>query len=539
MKNIKRIFIIYGDSWFEIIKFIDSVKLLLNSDNSKYMNIVFKMKQKSIKSYEYIFKFEYLNLKYEIIFMCFGKYSNNSNIKDINKLLQSGGKPDLIFLENNKIILGIEDTLGSQVGNSSLQRMERVDFFITNKIPFLYLTYFKSFDRSQKQKETRKASSSQLAFFEKNKISILYKENQDVINVNDQKLISQYFFNNVLKVIQNFEHQKYLKNQIRQQDAYHELTLFLENNQINNWNWNPTFVNESPILEKLHKENFLFTFSSKSRQKVGFVKYKHLLKVIKEYQIKLNLNVENDDWILINPVMFVQKNKHINKVDPATGEFVFYNNLFSKFKNVTLIYSPLATKKEVLRAKNKLIHHIKDKSDAIIISNKLENTIILKNDLKDYDNDTKTTHLNEDDLDFAVYNYLLTKGFENLYISAPSSSWSIIVFENNKILDISKNELRPDFVFIHKDKKIIILGESKKSCKDLIKDREKHIRTFKTFSNKLKSTNLFIDYTFIEVNSCFSKEKLEVDFNLIIVKVNKNNSCEIQEQLIEPKLLET
>lgn len=527
----KRIFTIYGDSWFEINKFINSMENLLKF-NQNFKNVKFIKNQENIKKYYYNFTFEYSNNMFDISFYCCGKYKNNIQVSEIQEMLKNGGKPDLVFMENGKIILGIEDTETSQVGNSSLQRMERIDFFLKNSINFLYLTYYQSFDRSNHKKQKRKASATQLMFFEKNNIDILYKGDQDNYDIEDDLLISKYFLNKIMNFKLNYKYQQDIINNLKSEKIYKEINDFLKTNS-NNWEWKPRFLNDSPILKKLYEKK-LFTFSSKKTQKVGFVKGVDLVEILNLFNIN-DVNISINDIYLMNPVMFVQKSgKKIIKVDPATGEFVFYNKLFKNFKNITLIYSPRATLDLILNTKCKLSHHIKEKSELIILSNNSNNIIINTKELLDYNSYNLNIKKDEDDLDFVFYNWIFKHGYENLYISAPCASWSRISYNGKKIIDISKNDKRPDYIFINKKKKILIIGESKEKYNDLIKHRKKHLDCFNEFSKKLRKTNFFNDYKIIEVNTSFIKEDDKIpDFNHVGILVDNDLSFVIKSNIKE------
>lgn len=528
----KKIFTIYGDSWFEIDKFISSMKILLKFD-SNFKNVKFTKYQDNLKKYCYNFIFEYSNNKFDISFDCCGKYKNNIQVPVIQEMLKNGGKPDLVFMENNKIILGIEDTDTSQVGNSSLQRMERIDFFLKNKIHFLYLTYYQSFDRSVLKKQERKPSATQLMFFEKNDINILYKVNQDMHDIEDELLISKYFLNKIMNFKLDYKYQQNIIDNIKREKIYEEIDNFLKINN-SNWEWKPAFLNDSPILKGLYIKNKLFTFSSKKTQKVGFVKGVDLINILSQYHID-SRNISPEEIYLLNPVMFIQKKgDKIVKVDPATGEFVFYNKLFKDFKNITLIYSPQATPNLFLNSKCKLSHHIKEKSELVILSNNNNNIAIDTNELSDYNSYNLNNKKDEDDLDFAFYNWITEHGYEDLYISAPCASWSRILYDGVKIIDISKNDKRPDYIFINKKKKIIIIGESKEKYNDLIKYREKHLECFNEFSNKLRETNFFNNYKIIEVNISFINNDDETpNFNHVGILVNKDLSFVIKNNIHE------
>lgn len=525
MKNIRN-FVVYGDSWFEINKLIKSIKKTISLNNNFLST--FEEKEISLKEYIYRFKISYKGSDINLNFTCLGKYKDNINNKYISEMLDSGGKPDILIFENNEPILGIEDTDTSQIGNSSLQRMDRIIWFIKNKISFLYLTYYTTFDRSGLKLEKRRPSAAQSIFFEQNEnLEILYKDDQNIQNESDDELLGRFFINKFINIKQQFLNSDKLKNDIKLSNSYKELNLFLNNDHIINENvWKPNFLSDSLLLSELSSENKLFTFSKKSRQKVGFVKSIDLINKINEISGKKVdfKNISLSEYVLINPIMFAQKKDGTQKikVDPATGEFVFYSELFKKYKNVALIYSKNATEENIQNSNNKLTYHIKHKSDLILLSNKQKTKIIDKNLLKEYHKIVKNISVDEDDIDFALYNFLLKNNYECLYISAPGSSWSRITYKENKIIDVSKIDKRPDYIFINDINKTIIIGESKFKYRDLICNRNKNISTFDKFKSKLLDIDAFKKYNIFEINLCVNEKNISPKFSLITINVKNN-----------------
>jgi hypothetical protein len=71
----------------------------------------------------------------------YGDYRGWEPLPELVKEVISYGKPDIILFDrdNNKILIGIEETAAVPTGNQSLQRLERVLFSAQKKIPFIYL----------------------------------------------------------------------------------------------------------------------------------------------------------------------------------------------------------------------------------------------------------------------------------------------------------------------------------------------------------------------------------------------------------------
>ena len=542
MINIRK-FLVYGDSWFEINKFILSITQLC--ENKGFL-LVKKTKFKSLKEREYTLEFQVSQIKYFVDFVCMGKFKDNINLNHhIKELLENGGKPDLLIFdfETKLPILGIEDTDTSQIGNSSYQRMERIDWFIKKNIPFLYITFFHSFDRSKNNKQQkRKPSSLQFFFFEQTQnLDILYKDNQDIESSRDNFLIGKYFLEKILKINLNLNKEvKIIQNKFKENNnQYNEFLSFIteqfESKKLK-WEWKPDFLKDSKILKELYDNNKLFTFSSKKRQKIGFVEYEEIMNLIQKYT-NVYPQIKKTKWVLINPVMCIQKNNndvgdliknYKFKVDPATGEFVFFKYLFSSLTTIALIYSPKANTKNIISAKNKLIFHLKAKADLILLSNNKETKIIDKNELQNYEV-KENNNIDEDDISFAAYEFFVENNYLCMYSSAPGSSWTRILYKNQKIIDVSKKDKRPDFIHINEDKKIILIGESKLKYEQLLKHREKHKKTFKDFADKLKRTNLFKNFKFLEINVCEYTENIKsisIDFDLIMVK-NNNETIDL------------
>lgn len=523
MQKCKKVnFVIYGDSWFEILKFIDSVKKLCSS-NSEFLP-TFEDIEISIKEYHYFFSLINGNEKYELNFRALGKYKDNLDNKFINDMVLSGGKPDILIFSKGKPILGIEDTDTAQVGNSSLQRMDRVDWFIRNEIPFLYSTFFTTFDRSASKIQERRPSIVQKIFFDRfHNINILYKRHQDIINSDDDLLLAKYFFDKILHITEDLSIYENMKLEPKEEQKCEELNSFSnKQSEGDKWNWKPSFVNDSMLLSKLYDERKLFTFSHKCKQKVGFARFEDIKKAILEFDSDVDFNGYDNitDWVLINPVMFVQKTKNSKfvKVDPATGEFVFFRNLFDENSNLTLIYSPNATTEIILNSRNKLSHHLKNKSDLILLSNNKETRLIDKNLLLDYSEKITKRKVDEDDIDFVIYNYFLKNDYKSLYISAPCASWSRLTYNTKKIMDISKDDERPDYVYINEKLKIIVIGESKEKYNDLLNKRDKHLRTFLKFKNEMIKFNEFKGFEIVELNMCLYEENITPNHSLIMVK---------------------
>jgi hypothetical protein len=122
---------------------------------------------------------------YNIIWRCFIYGMDNTNLlpqklKDASK---EGCRPDIWFYdrENDKILLGIEETLTAPVGNAQKQRITRPFWALENNVPFIYISPKIGMDQSQKS--LRKQTGPFLQFSKVNPLSFITQENYNLVNI--------------------------------------------------------------------------------------------------------------------------------------------------------------------------------------------------------------------------------------------------------------------------------------------------------------------------------------------------------------------
>lgn len=142
------------------------------------------------------------------------------------------------------------------------------------------------------------------------------------------------------------------------------------------------------------------------------MKTNDFLKVLKnEFSIDIKISQE---YVLLNPVMGFDKGagKKILKVDPATGEFVAFSNLFKNdnVANIAIVFSQNATKNDILNSNCKLFRAVQELADLVLIANNKETKLI---DLSGYKYSyNRKNEFSEDDVLKVVDDYMRSNGFE-------------------------------------------------------------------------------------------------------------------------------
>jgi hypothetical protein len=153
MERIIDIFCDDCSTWDELNSITEVVRKRINKTNEPY--IEFKL--------------------FNILWRCFIYGMNNTDLlpQKLKNASHEGCRPDIWFYDRNddKILLGVEQTLSAPVGNALKQRITRPFWALENNVGFVYVSPIIGMDQSQKK--TRKQTGPFLQFRKLNPSSFI------------------------------------------------------------------------------------------------------------------------------------------------------------------------------------------------------------------------------------------------------------------------------------------------------------------------------------------------------------------------------